>query len=254
MEDNKSINYIMDKAKGIELVICNHSMLSYPVHNHISVYTIGLVTDGYVNVTINNDLQLCQKGDIFVIPPYLPHSIQATKEYSMLSLCISRQTLERENYISIKEKIIKMLNVITALDNLHLYINDIFQILYDLSLNKGDIHTPMTDIVSGVREQLELFPEEKISIDEMAQFAFVSKYHFIRNFKQEVGLTPHQFQLQNRIRKAQRLLHQTDKITEVALDTGFCDQSHFIRQFEKIVRLTPSKYILACNMLGTHTD
>ncbi|MCH5271476.1 MAG: helix-turn-helix transcriptional regulator [Lachnospiraceae bacterium] len=254
MEDYKSINFLIDKANGIELVICNQSILSYPVHNHISVYTIGLVTDGYVDVTINSDLQRYQKGDILVIPPYLPHSILATNKYSMLSLCISRQTLESVEYISIKETIIKMLSFITSLDNLYLYINDIFQILHDLSLNKGDKHTPMMDIVSVVREQLELFPEEKISIDEMAQLAFVSKYHFIRNFKQEVGLTPHQFQLQNRIRKAQGLLHHTDRITEVALDTGFCDQSHFIRQFEKIVRLTPSKYILACNMLGTHTD
>lgn len=102
-----------------------------------------------------------------------------------------------------------------------------------------------------MRKKLEAFPEEKISVDEMAQSAFSSKYHFIRNFKQEVGLTPHQFQIQNRIRKAQKLLQQTENITEVALDTGFCDQSHFIRHFEKIVRLTPTKYMLSCNILGT---
>ena len=62
----------------------------------------------------------------------------------------------------------------------------------------------------------------------MAKNALLSKYHFIRNFKAEVGLTPHQFQIQNRIRKAQRLIHKTDTITEVALATGFCNQSHFI--------------------------
>ena len=76
-------------------------------------------------------------------------------------------------------------------------------------------------------------------------------HHFIRNFKQETGLTPHQFQLQNRIRKAQHLLSGSDTITEVAMTTGFCDQSHFIKQFEKIVGLTPSDYKLACNTLQT---
>lgn len=254
MEDYKSINFLMDERNGIELIVCNHSMLSYPVHNHVSVYTIGLITDGAVNVIINNDLQRCQKGDFFIIPPYFPHSIQAAKGYSMLSICISKQTLENVEFTSIKESVMKMLSFITALDNLHLYINNVFQFLYELSLNKNDFHKPMTDFVIGVKKQLELFPEEKISIDEMARFAFISKYHLIRKFKQEIGLTPHQFQLQNRIRKAQKLLHQTDKITEVALDTGFCDQSHFIKQFKKIVRLTPSKYIIACNMLETHTD
>ena len=71
---------------------------------------------------------------------------------------------------------------------------------------------------------------------------FHRKYHFIRSFKAEVGLTPHQFQIQNRIRKAQRLIHETNTITEVALTTGFCDQSHFIKQFEKYVGLPPLTY------------
>lgn len=63
----------------------------------------------------------------------------------------------------------------------------------------------------------------------MADATFMSKYNLIRIFKHEVGLTPHQFLLQNRIRKAQRLLETSATITEVALATGFCDQSHFIR-------------------------
>lgn len=93
-----------------------------------------------------------------------------------------------------------------------------------------------------LKKQLELYPECKLTVDEMAQNAFISKYHFIRSFKAEVGLTPHQFQIQNRIRKAQRLIHKTETITEVALTTGFCDQSHFIKQFEKYIGLPPLTY------------
>lgn len=92
---------------------------------------------------------------------------------------------------------------------------------------------------------MELYPEPKVSIEEMDQNAFVSKYHFIRSFKAEVGLTPHQFQLQNRIRKAQQLMHTAKSITEVALITGFCDQSHLIKQFEKQVGLPPLTYKLS---------
>lgn len=63
-----------------------------------------------------------------------------------------------------------------------------------------------TPFINNLKKQLELYPKCKFSIEEMAQHAFISKYHFIRKFKAEVGLTPHQFQLQNRIRKAQRLM------------------------------------------------
>ena len=78
----------------------------------------------------------------------------------------------------------------------------------------------------------------KLSIDEMARSSYISKYHFIRSFKKAVGLTPHQFQIQNRVRKAQQMLKYVDNITEVALTTVFCDQSHFIKQFERYVGLT----------------
>lgn len=89
----------------------------------------------------------------------------------------------------------------------------------------------------------------KLIINEMAHSLYISKYHFIRRFKQIVGLTPHQFQIQNRVRKAQRMLNDIDSITEVALITGFCDQIHFIKQFEKYIELTPTVYKVSCRQM-----
>jgi len=85
-------------------------------------------------------------------------------------------------------------------------------------------------------------PENVFMIEDMAQKVGISPYHMIRKFKTACGLTPHQFQIQCRVRKAQKLLEEGKSITEVAYATGFCDQSHFDRCFHKIVRLTPSAY------------
>ena len=85
-------------------------------------------------------------------------------------------------------------------------------------------------------------PEHSFLIEDMAHSIGVSPYHMIRKFKAAHGLTPHQFQIQCRIRKAQKLLEGGKSVTEVAYATGFCDQSHFDRCFQKIVRLTPSEY------------
>lgn len=85
-------------------------------------------------------------------------------------------------------------------------------------------------------------PENAFLIDDMAQHIGISPYHMIRKFKNTCGLTPHQFQIQCRIRKAQKLLEEGKSVTEAAYATGFCDQSHFDRCFHKIVRLTPSEY------------
>ena len=93
-----------------------------------------------------------------------------------------------------------------------------------------------------VKHKLLKVPEIAISIKDMSNEICVSSFHMIRQFKKEVGLTPHQFQMQCRIRKAQKMLLSNRTIVEVALDTGFCDQSHFVRCFKKIVGMTPASY------------
>lgn len=85
-------------------------------------------------------------------------------------------------------------------------------------------------------------PENIYLIEEMAQQANISPFYMIRQFKKAFGLTPHQFQIQCKVRKAQRLLEEGKSITEVTYDAGFCDQSHLDRSFQKIVGLTPSQY------------
>lgn len=92
-------------------------------------------------------------------------------------------------------------------------------------------------------------PENTFLIEDMARKIGVSPYHMIRRFKNVCGLTPHQFQIQCRVRKAQRLLEEGKSVTEVAYATGFCDQSHFDRCFRKIVRLTPREYKQAVKRL-----
>ncbi len=52
-------------------------------------------------------------------------------------------------------------------------------------------------------------PELELSIDQMSEKVNISSYHMIRKFSNENGLTPHKFQMQCRIRKAQQLLPST---------------------------------------------
>lgn len=85
-------------------------------------------------------------------------------------------------------------------------------------------------------------PQRAWSIKDMACSISLSPYHMIRKFRKHCGLTPHQFQIQCRVRKAQNLLEEGRSVVEAAYATGFCDQSHFDRCFHKIVRLTPAEY------------
>lgn len=85
-------------------------------------------------------------------------------------------------------------------------------------------------------------PEVSIDIQNMAEHAYMSKFHYIKRFKGDVGITLHRFQLQNKIRKAQRLIENGTSLSIVAADLGFFDQSHFIKCFKEVVGLTPLQY------------
>ena len=85
-------------------------------------------------------------------------------------------------------------------------------------------------------------PAMEISVATMSEQVHISSYHMIRKFAAENGLTPHQFQLQCRVRKAQELLKQGYKVVDVAHMVGFCDQSHLDRVFKKQVGISPTRF------------
>jgi transcriptional regulator GlxA family with amidase domain len=94
-----------------------------------------------------------------------------------------------------------------------------------------------------VREYIEANLEENISIQVLAGIAGLSMYHFARAFKQSEGVTPHDYLVQCRVRRAQELLSGTDlPMSEIALASGFSDQSHCARRFREHVGVTPSTY------------
>ena len=103
---------------------------------------------------------------------------------------------------------------------------------------------------SDVKRELDIIkneiignPEAELSIADMSQKVNISSYHLIRKFSSENGLTPHRFQMQCRIRKAQELLREGHKVVEVAQMVGFCDQSHLDRVFRKQVGISPEEYM-----------
>lgn len=247
MQKANKILYLHDKTDDIELIFCSNSVISYPLHNHISIVTIGLVLCGSISLAVGNHSFSCEKDDSFTILPYIPHAIEAQNPYSLLTLCISKNSINKYGKDKIKNSILRLL---AAVCELKLTEAQTLQIINRLNAVNHSLHPCTTEsFIGAAKKQIEVHPEMKLSVGEMARSLYVSKYYFIRSFKQAVGLTPHQFQIQNRVRKAQHMLDETDSITEAALTTGFCDQSHFIKQFEKHVGLTPTEYRLSCRLL-----
>ena len=83
---------------------------------------------------------------------------------------------------------------------------------------------------------------QKLSIEHLAKLAFVSKSNFFKLFKYELGTSPNEYILQQRIKRAKELLKENQSIKEVAFATGFSDTNHLIKTFKTFEGITPKNY------------
>ncbi|MCR2807104.1 AraC family transcriptional regulator [Paenibacillus soyae] len=101
------------------------------------------------------------------------------------------------------------------------------------------------DYESRVRMVLQYIEENshrKLSLDELARTASFSKYHFARVFAAVTGETPAAYVNRVRVRKAARLLSQTDRqVLDIAGDCGFESLSAFHAQFKKHYGMPPGE-------------
>lgn len=85
--------------------------------------------------------------------------------------------------------------------------------------------------------------QKGISLDQMASLASMSKYHFVRLFKRETGMSPVRYLKFVRIQRAKELLKRADlSVFSAALRVGFQDVSNFNKNFKNIEGCTPSQF------------
>ena len=80
------------------------------------------------------------------------------------------------------------------------------------------------------------------SLNDLAKESGLSRYHLIRSFKQTYGLSPHAYQLDERIKNAKILLKSGVSLIDTSHLLGFTDQSHLQRNFKKRLAITPKQY------------
>lgn len=93
--------------------------------------------------------------------------------------------------------------------------------------------------------------ERRLTNDELASVAGMSTFHFIRAFRRETGLTPHEYVIRSRIGTAVFLLRTTRlSLSEVAYRCGFSTESAFANAFKSYTGATP----LGCRRMARDDD
>src|SRR5258708_6469747 len=90
---------------------------------------------------------------------------------------------------------------------------------------------------------IELHAADALDLETLAGVAIMSKYHFLRTFRHIVGMTPYQFVLSVRMRRAAvRLATSSEPVSAIAFETGFGDLSTFNGRFRDVFGMTPMVY------------
>ncbi len=90
---------------------------------------------------------------------------------------------------------------------------------------------------------LDEHSHEPVDLTSTASGVGLSPFHFLRLFSKIVGVTPHQYLVRSRLRRAARLLADGERsITEIAFEVGFGDLSNFVRTFHRAAGVSPRSF------------
>ncbi len=120
----------------------------------------------------------------------------------------------------------------------------IVHIIQTQNLKKAEDHldnneNAMGYVISYIRANIN----ERILVEDLSDKACMSRASFYRAFKREFNLSPLEFILHEKIKKAKQLLSDSKlTISDICYQLGFSDLNYFGRQFKKSEGITPSQY------------
>ena len=100
---------------------------------------------------------------------------------------------------------------------------------------------PKDDKILQILRYVDEHLTEDVSVDDLAERFFISKYHMMRRFKAEVGASIHQYQSDKRLLAAREMLRAGAGATEACFASGFRSYSAFARAYVKYFGITPTE-------------
>ncbi len=132
-------------------------------------------------------------------------------------------------------------------------------LLLDGRVKEADIsryigHDLTDSRLSRVLEYMQQHATQVISIDQLAKEAGISRFHFVRLFKEKLGLAPHEYLVGLRLKKAAALLLATDlDIVAIADQCGYSNAGRFAHAFKARFQKSPSIYRRELSGMSTNS-
>ena len=252
-------------------------LMSVPNHTH-SYYEFYFFLEGEVDMLIQGKSLPLSYGDLLVIPPGVPHHAlmkskkhpyrrfvfwistdfmnglrELSPDYDYLFKCMEEDQTNRfhfEEFVfgQLQSKVFELLEetfadrfgkapkVSLCVSALLLHIN---RAIYE----QHHVKTPEKEdnLYRGIVQYIENHIDEDLSLDLLADAFFVSKFHISHLFKENMGISTHQFILKKRLSMCREAILEGAGIGDTCSKYGFSDYSVFYRAFRKDYGVSPKK-------------
>ncbi|MCY8225525.1 AraC family transcriptional regulator [Bacillus haynesii] len=264
---NETRTLFLDPDLNVEAYRFKGIMQKFPNHFH-EYFVIGFIEKGRRSLLCKGEEYIINQGDLVLFNPYDTHSCEQIDGKALDYRCINvmpdvmRRFVKEitgtdslpyftENVLfrhelnaSLKELHIQILQKEKALKKEELFLN----LLEELIRTYSDVafleNAPEpSDEVKAVCGYLESHYQKNITLEHLSKLTGWNKYHLLRSFTKQKGISPYSYLETVRINHAKKLLEEGVKPIDAAFQTGFSDQSHMTKFFKRQVGLTPKQYM-----------
>jgi len=235
-------------------------------HRILKDYVIIYCVDGQGWLRLEGKQWAIKKGDFFVCPPSIPHSYGADDKDPWTKYWIHFRGKSASAYMDLlgikasspvinigsNTKILSWLQDIFSVlamgyTQSHLifatsYLTNILSYITTMPMNSklNKIHNMNVEkVITFMLDNIAL----NLTLDQLSEYAGVSRYHFVRVFKERTGYTPVDYYIRLKIQKSCELLEaSTSKVNSISAALGFDNPYYFSTTFKRIVGQSPQFY------------
>lgn len=262
----QSAEAIMDQGAPMAFTInTGNKTITDPSHYH-PYFELQYILKGERNIILKNDIYKIRKGDFVIYAPFTMHNAYEINKtlssriilYFSPQIIISdeaRDMLKNSSGVyqptpEYNDIINKMLDeIISAQANtgtLHSdYVSSLLNCLLMIILRNVPVceHPEKQLRISQVMKYIKQHYQEDITLKDLSDRFYVSPYYLCREFKRYTNSTITQYINTVRVMNAEvALLNTNQKITEIAIESGFSSSTHFYRVFKTYSGMAPSEY------------